>query len=362
MNQSRITETHGATCRPVLLPTGKNIKAMNENSNIRSDRNCAYCGEAKGKLTREHIFPDALDIEYRKDGKGTKDPYWIERLEKKFVIGQPTIKDVCANCNNIVLSQLDTYGLSLYKKYFCKIAEKGQRIDFEFDYDLLLRWILKLSYNSARVNNAGDLEQLRKYRSFILGRHKRPSRLALYLTLIYRHETDEPTKAFAAKLQKQIPHEHTPDLLRIGHFKIQSPGWSALVSRTVFFQSFLFSIFSVGEKQPYTEFDKLQSQSSHRKHMKTSGNKGFLATLNPMGRSVPVKTPVNFTITNKINSFAHISYGTALNYNLCLQRRSKARLSFCPQMAKFKQVLVCRHTIRSRLISGRTCLPTRGDI
>ena len=46
--------------------------------------------------------------------------------------------------------------------------------------------------------------------------------------------------------------------------------------------------------------------------MKTSGNKGFLATLNPMGRSVPVKTPVNFTITNKINSFAHISYGTAL--------------------------------------------------
>jgi hypothetical protein len=34
-----------------------------------------------------------------------------------------------------------------------------------------------------------------------------------------------------------------------------------------------------------------------------------------MGRSVPVKTQVNLQITNKINGFEHISYGTAL---ICL--------------------------------------------
>jgi hypothetical protein len=46
--------------------------------------------------------------------------------------------------------------------------------------------------------------------------------------------------------------------------------------------------------------------------MKTIENKGFLPTPNAMGRSVPVKTPVNLQITNKINGFEHIFYGTAL--------------------------------------------------
>ena len=47
--------------------------------------------------------------------------------------------------------------------------------------------------------------------------------------------------------------------------------------------------------------------------MKTIGNRGFLRTLNAMGRRVPVNTPPAFTIANKINGFEHVSYGTALN-------------------------------------------------
>jgi hypothetical protein len=46
--------------------------------------------------------------------------------------------------------------------------------------------------------------------------------------------------------------------------------------------------------------------------MKTIENKGFLATSDAMGRSVPVKAPAAFQIANKINGFVHISYGTAL--------------------------------------------------
>ena len=47
--------------------------------------------------------------------------------------------------------------------------------------------------------------------------------------------------------------------------------------------------------------------------MKTTENRGFLTTLNAMGRSVAVKTPSNFQIANKINGFKHVSCGTALN-------------------------------------------------
>jgi len=49
--------------------------------------------------------------------------------------------------------------------------------------------------------------------------------------------------------------------------------------------------------------------------MKSVKNKGFLATLNAVGRNVPVKTPVTFKISNRINGFEHVFYGTALIHN-----------------------------------------------
>lgn len=212
-------------------------------------KKCAYCGESKSQLTREHLFPNSLDREFQKDcDNPMREPYWLDRLDEKMVGGQPTIKDVCPECNNVTLSKLDSYGVELYKKFFFKIADQDALVRFEFDYDLLLRLILKLSYNSARANNADDLEHLRKYRWYVLGKHKRPARLALHLTLIFRHEVDEETKIMAAKKQVQISEYHTPDMLRIGRFTIQNPDWTPLISRTVVFQSFFFSIFSVSEK------------------------------------------------------------------------------------------------------------------
>ena len=46
--------------------------------------------------------------------------------------------------------------------------------------------------------------------------------------------------------------------------------------------------------------------------MKTTENKGFLPPPKTMGQSVAVKSPVAFQKTNKINAFAHVSYGIAL--------------------------------------------------
>jgi hypothetical protein len=213
-------------------------------------RQCAYCGEQKTALTREHIFPAALDREFSKDGTGMREPYWLDRLDEKMVGGQPTVKDVCPECNNVILSKLDSYGLQLYQRNFHRIAENNETVEFDYDYNQLLRWILKLSYNSARANKADDVKHLQKHRWYILGRHKRPARLALYLTLIYRHELDAETKARAAERNIEVSEHHTPDMLRIGHFAIQEPGWNPLVSRTVIFQSYLFSVFSLGEKVP----------------------------------------------------------------------------------------------------------------
>jgi 5-methylcytosine-specific restriction endonuclease McrA len=230
-----------------------------------SSRQCAYCGTATSALTREHVFPASLDREFRKDAeKPMASPYWLDRLDEKMVGGQPTVKDVCEICNNVVLSALDSYGVELYRKFFSRIADKGDKVHFQYDYDRLLRWLLKLNYNSARANKAADLESLQKLRLYILDRKPRPKRIALYLTLLHRHEIPEDVKLKAVKHGIPISETNDPDMLRIGHFAITSPEWNPLLSRTAIFQSYFFSFILIGDKEPAQELERLKKTLSQK--------------------------------------------------------------------------------------------------
>ncbi|KPH76565.1 MULTISPECIES: hypothetical protein [Bacillaceae] len=113
---------------------------------------CAYCNNKMGGSlvrTKEHIIPDGLiklfpeeDITFIKD-KSFKDNNGL------------TIKDVCNICNNGVLSDLDSYGNGIIANHFmCSfgIADNYNReFQFEFNYHLLSRWLLKIAYNYERV-------------------------------------------------------------------------------------------------------------------------------------------------------------------------------------------------------------------
>lgn len=108
---------------------------------------CAYCGHSQ-RLTREHLWPASI----------------IERVSERvrytnrgptFFMGDPTIRDVCADCNNGPLSVLDAYGAHLYDRCFDQyITSKDAAVSFEYDFSKLARWLLKLSFNSARAANA----------------------------------------------------------------------------------------------------------------------------------------------------------------------------------------------------------------
>ena len=71
-------------------------------------------------------------------------------------------------CNNGVLSTLDTYGCGLFDEYFhdssCGIAS----INFRYEYNRLLRWLLKISYNASRSVGL-DTVHLRRCAPYILG-------------------------------------------------------------------------------------------------------------------------------------------------------------------------------------------------
>jgi hypothetical protein len=124
-------------------------------------KGCAYCNK-QGSLTKEHIWPRSLITKY--EGLKAFNP----RINS-FYNGEPVIKDVCATCNNIHLSKLDSYLSELHEKYLQNILSPGDAAFIEYDYNLLLRALLKISYNSARAFAEDKTTKLlSKYSRFII--------------------------------------------------------------------------------------------------------------------------------------------------------------------------------------------------
>ena len=110
-------------------------------------KKCAYCNIdlTKKIKTKEHVIPNGLiklfpnqNITFTHD-KAYKDN-----------TGQ-TISDVCNNCNNVVLSELDTYGVNLIKDNFLAKFKPNDTLNISFDYNKLSRWLLKIAFNYERV-------------------------------------------------------------------------------------------------------------------------------------------------------------------------------------------------------------------
>lgn len=112
---------------------------------------CAYCKQ-ETIPTREHVIPAFL-YKFQKEFE-SKVVGWNEVAEK-MVGGEQTVRDVCQVCNGLKLSPLDDYGKKLLiengilKQNYDKLS-----IDFNHNYDCLVRWLLKISFNSSRTDNA----------------------------------------------------------------------------------------------------------------------------------------------------------------------------------------------------------------
>lgn len=61
---------------------------------------------------------------------------------ENYFKADPIIKDVCVKCNNEILSELD--GTNLIKKYFVSEYDPDTKLNIDYDYRLLSRWLLKI--------------------------------------------------------------------------------------------------------------------------------------------------------------------------------------------------------------------------
>ena len=192
-------------------------------------RKCAYCNET-GDMTKEHIFPGGI----------------ISRLENLITIsdksdtsfrGDLTIKDVCSTCNNGPLSKLDDEFIELFDKYMLFPIVAGDSVNIKFNYNSLARFLLKVTYNSARASNDGDqaVEALKTYIPYILGNITSLSGVILRLQIYTSaKKINTATGAFEGMIE--------PKLLRSAKVPYNGPQSDNFLIRLVAFNSFWFYV------------------------------------------------------------------------------------------------------------------------
>lgn len=127
---------------------------------------CAYCQQEFPKLSREHVIAASFLSKYYPTGIGYSNA--ISALSQNF----PVIYDVCAKCNNGILSGLDDYFLKFYDSIdHNKPIYPHTHIRLKYDFHLLARWLLKSFFNSERKNAYQEIPStMHLYRDYIMNR------------------------------------------------------------------------------------------------------------------------------------------------------------------------------------------------
>jgi hypothetical protein len=151
---------------------------------------CAYCG-TDAALTREHLWPASLHKRLMDVMEEKHNVFWLRKI-KKEISSEPTIRDVCGRCNNIVLSVLDGYMCQLFDRSFVHIPKRHERVEFEYDYHRLKRWLLKMCFNSARIHSSMDIIAFPPLLPYIRGESDSIGRsVQLFVQLSYPAEIPE---------------------------------------------------------------------------------------------------------------------------------------------------------------------------
>lgn len=198
---------------------------------------CAYC-KSPEPLTREDLWPRALHRRLVAANASTKPAFWSLRSQRATP-SEPKIRDVCGKCNNVILSELDSYMCCLFDSTLVHIPERDELVEFAFDYHLLKRWLLKLCFNSARFHKSGDLFALEAMLPYILGKDDSFGKsVQLFLQLVYPEEV--PAEDITPDAPSERPLIFKPTIHRVGHVFFRVSGVGEKLLRAVHLRSFTF--------------------------------------------------------------------------------------------------------------------------
>ncbi|WP_156337259.1 hypothetical protein [Paenibacillus dakarensis] len=186
-------------------------------------KTCAYCGTTN-PLTKEHIWPKGII---------NRVPSYIGRYSEranKVQAGELVIKDVCQFCNNGSLSKLDDYLCNLFDSFFKDFVREYETVNFAYDYDLLARVLLKLSFNTARASKQ-PIDLFSPMIPYILGtENSRPNNFSILVNLV------KPTKV----LKNGIIRNVYPSGVRSGRFELPTLDYRDVQYRVISINSYYF--------------------------------------------------------------------------------------------------------------------------
>ncbi len=129
------------------------------------------------------------------------------------------------------------------------IPQRNERVAFEYDYDRLKRWLLKMSFNSVRIHRCSDLFALEAVLPYIIGENYLfGESVQLFVQLSYPEEVPEADLSTDASSERPIIVE--PTINRAGHVFFRVPGVGQKVLRAVHLQAFSFflAFYQPGER------------------------------------------------------------------------------------------------------------------
>lgn len=182
-------------------------------------------------MTRKELFPKSLvrrTPNYRANIDHTRPDKPLEAV--------PIVRDVCAQCNNVRLGALDSYSAQLADQYFNMFVERPVNVEFKCDSERLLRWLLKLLFNSVRVSGL-PTDAYASLRQFILGQESSPRlKLDLLLGVI------EPFRSETSNALLYPEHHGFADFSGTDFGTGLSAGRYTSLCRGVFLNSYLFCV------------------------------------------------------------------------------------------------------------------------
>lgn len=212
---------------------------------------CAFC-DRPATPTREHVIP-----RWYNDTPGDAETF-SARAPFTHRRGDLIVRDVCQACNNGPLSELDAYGKTLYDRHFAHTVWAGESVKVELDGTRLLRWLLKLSNNSARAQNA-DVSALREYRRVMLGESPLTGHVRCWLRLVSPTRLVGDTARPARRQEADEADILLPEWFRLTQLRLPCGPAVRSVQRMIIVNSFAFVLLvaPAGVELPDAELERL---------------------------------------------------------------------------------------------------------
>lgn len=130
-------------------------------------------------MTKEHILPAFLLRRYPDQKAG------IPPRSGRVATFEGTIRDVCGECNSGSLSELDAYAKSFTEQNRCHrtFDLKRPTLLIIYEYQMLLRWLLKISFNVMRAGGH-ETAAISQCAGFILGSAHLPFHAEVFVEVI----------------------------------------------------------------------------------------------------------------------------------------------------------------------------------